>query len=276
MKPKDLAFNLSKLHLPMKTISLALLLVTATGLQAQKDSLQSGVYSFDNSKKQMVGKVESRQILKGSTSDLAELEIHTTTLLPGESNHPSKVNMDSEELMIIKDGHVKASVEDSTKILGPGGLILLMAGDKQSFTNTSDKPATYYVLVFKSRDGLNAPRGKSGGGSFMKNWNEYVTVQTDKGESRPIFDRPSGMFKRFDVHATALNPGKISHSPHTHRAEEIILMIKGNGEMQIGETFHKVTRGDVILVNSNVPHAFKNTGNTQCGYFAIQWHSNAE
>jgi quercetin dioxygenase-like cupin family protein len=53
-------------------------------------------------------------------------------------------------------------------------------------------------------------------------------------------------------------------------------MIKGRGEIQIGETFHKATIGDVILLNSNVPHAFKNTGKEQCGYFAIQWHSNAE
>lgn len=224
----------------------------------------------------MVGKIERRQILRGSTTDLANLEIHTSTLLPGEMNHPPKANADAEELMIIKEGNLKATVEGATKILGPGGLILLMAGDKQSFLNTGDKPATYYVLAYHSRDGLNLQRGKSGGGSLMKDWKEYETKQTDKGESRPIFDQPSSVFKRFDVHATSLNPGFASHLPHTHRAEEIILMIKGNVEVQIGEKFLPAASGDVILYNSMVPHAVKNTGKVQCSYFAIQWHSNAE
>ncbi|MCW3110050.1 MAG: cupin protein [Segetibacter sp.] len=260
----------------MKIILWAFSFLVANNLLAQNDSLPSGVYSWSKAKVEKAGKIERRQVLKGSTLDLENLEIHTSTLLPGEMNHPLKANMNGEELIIIKDGSVKASVEDSTKILGPGGLILLMAGDKQSFINISEKPVTYFVLVFKSKDGLNAERGKAGGGSFMKDWNDYVTLQTDKGQSRPIFDRPSSAFKRFDVHATALNPGFASHLPHTHRAEEIILMIKGNGEMQIGEKFYPATPGDVILVNSLVPHAIKNTGNTPCGYFAIQWHSNAE
>ena len=260
----------------MKKIFLALALLVSTALMAQNDTLRSGVYSLKNIKSEMAGKIERRKLLEGSTLDLANLEIHSSTLLPGETNHPPKATMDAEELIIIKEGTAKATVEDSTKTLGPGGLILLLAGDKQSILNTSDKPLTYYVLAYKSKDGLNIQRGKAGGGSFMKDWRDYVTLKTDKGESRPIFDQPSSMFKRFDVHATALNPGNVSHPPHTHRSEEIILMIKGNGEIQIGETFHKATIGDVILLNSNVPHAFKNTGKEQCGYFAIQWHSNAE
>lgn len=260
----------------MKSLLLAFTFLVANNLFAQNDTLPSAVYSWTKAKIETAGKIERRQILKGSTSDLVNLEIHTSTLLPGQINHQPGANMNAEELIIIKEGSVKATVEDSTKILGPGGLILLLAGDKQSFTNTSEKPVTYYVLAFKSKDGLHTERGKSAGGSFTKDWNEYVTIQTDKGESRPIFDRPSSMFKRFDVHATALNPGFASHAPHTHRAEEIILMIKGNGTMQIGEKFLPATAGDVILVNSTVPHAFKNTGNVQCGYFAIQWHSNAE
>jgi (S)-ureidoglycine aminohydrolase len=259
----------------IKTALLALSLLVTLRIVAQQDTLRSGVYSWSKAKVQ-TGKMQQRKVLQGSTLDLAEIEIHTSTLLPGESNHPLKANMEGEELMIIKEGNVRATVENQTKMLGPGGLILLLAGDKQSFTNTSDKPVTYYVIVFKSKDGLDKARGKAGGGSFMKDWSEFEVRQTKIGESRPVFDRPSGMFKRFDVHATALNPGNASHPPHTHRAEEIILMLKGNTAEQIGETFHPATAGDVILLNSKVPHAIKNTGNTQCGYFAIQWHSNAE
>lgn len=260
----------------MKLTFLGLSFFLTLHVIAQKDSLPSAVYSFNKAKVEKVGNVERRKILNGSTLDLANLQIHTSTLLPGDINHPPKASNEAEELIIIKEGSVQATVEDSTKILGPGGLILLMTGDKQSMKNISDKPATYYVLAYKPKEGLNIPRGKAGGGSFMKDWKDYVTLETDKGQSRPIFDRPSTAFKRFDVHATALNPGMASHPPHTHRAEEIILMIKGTGEMQLGDTLHQTAPGDVILVNSKLPHNIKNKGNVQNGYFAIQWHSNAE
>ncbi|GEO07544.1 cupin domain-containing protein [Segetibacter aerophilus] len=260
----------------MKMTLLGLSFLLSTSIFAQKDSLPSGVYSWSKANVQKTSGFERRQVLNGSTLDLVNLEIHTTTLLPGQLNHPPKASPDAEELIIIKEGSVKVTIEDSTKILGPGGLILLVAGDKQSMLNTSDKPVTYYVLVYRSRDGLNVARGKSGGGSFMKDWKDFVTIETDKGQSRPIFDRPSSMFKRFDVHATTLNPGFASHPPHTHRTEEIILMIRGNGEMQIAETRYPTAPGDVVLVNSKVPHNIKNVGNVQCSYYAIQWHSNAE
>lgn len=251
-------------------------LFIVSGLFAQTDTLSSKVYNWSNLKAHQTDGRERRNVLNGSTLDLVKLEIHTSTLGAKQTNHLLIAHDDVEELVIVKEGKLKVTIGETSKILGPGGLALIIAGDKQMFQNAEDLPVTYYVISFQSKDGLHAERGKSGGGSFMKDWNEYEVRKTDKGESRPIFDRPSSVFKRFDVHATALHPGFSSHAPHTHRAEEIILMIKGTGEMQIGETFHKAVPGDVILVNSKVPHAFTNTGKEQCGYFAIQWHSNAE
>lgn len=255
----------------MKIIILALTLLIGSSSIAQTDTLSSAVYNWSDVKPQKTATGEKRQVLKGSTLDLANLQIHTSTLGPGKTNHPPRALNDHDELIIVKEGNLKITIKDSSKILGPGGLALIVAGDEQSFQNTSGKQTTYYVLGFTSRDSVNLQRGKNA--SFMKDWKELEVKKTDKGESRPIFNRPSSMFARFDAHATALNPGKSSHDPHTHRSEEIILMIKGNGEMQIGEKFHKAKAGDVVLLGSMVPHAFTNTGSVQCGYFAIQWRN---
>jgi (S)-ureidoglycine aminohydrolase len=256
----------------MKILLLALTVSLAFNALAQMDTLSSAVYSWSKIKPQKTATGERRDVLKGSTLDLANLQIHTSTLRAGQTNHPPRALNDREELIIVKEGQLKITTKDSSKILGPGGLALIVAGEEQSFSNPSKKPSTYYVIGFTAKAPVDIERGKQGGGSFIKDWSALEVRQTDKGESRPIFDRPSSMFRRFEVHATALNPGKASHAAHTHRAEEIILMIKGNGEMQIGETFHKAKAGDVILLGSMVPHAFTNTGSVQCGYFAIQWH----
>lgn len=259
----------------MKTAVLSLLtLLITTCLVAQNDSLTSGVYNWSNAKPIQNKTGERKNILKGTTLDLSGLQIHTSTLLPGIVNHPPAVYNDREELVIVKEGILTLTINDTSKLLKEGGLALIEAGDKQNCTNNSGQPVTYYVLSFKAKDSVNIKRGKIGGGSLMRDWGELTMKKTDRGESRPIFNRPSSMFVGFDVHATALNAGFDSHLPHSHRAEEIILLTKGNGEIQIGQTLHKVSEGDVVFLEANVLHAFKNTSKQQCGYYAIQWHTN--
>lgn len=247
----------------MKTILLLLSALLLFARTAQTD-LPAGVYHWKGGQEQM---------FSGSTTDLSSFRVHTSTLQPGKTNHPSRALDDTEELLIVKEGTLTVQINDSSSQLGPGGLAMIIAGDRQSFRNEGQVPAVYYVLAFKSKNPGNIERGRQGGGTFIKDWKDFVVKKTDKGESRPVFDQPSSMFERFDVHATALNPGLASHDPHHHRAEELILMLKGDVEMQIGQSFYKAAAGDAIFLSSDILHALKNTGKEQCGYFAIQWHN---
>lgn len=75
------------------------------------------------------------------------------------------------------------------------------------------------------------------------------------------------------MHTTALNADSISHAPHTHIQEEIILVLRGNVEMHIDGKYFKGTVGDLYFISANVPHALKNIGKEQCEYFAFQWRN---
>jgi len=249
----------------MKIILFIFSLSTAISLHAQNDSIPSGVYDLDSLKAQ------KKNSLQGSTTDLAYLNYHASTLAPGKTNHPQRALDNREELIIVKEGQLTLHINDSSKVMGPGSIALIVAGDKQSFENAGVNPATYLVLGFVSRGGVNIERGKTSGGSLLKEWNELVVKKTAKGESRQVFDRPSSMFPRFEVHATTLNAGEESHPPHTHRAEEIMLLMKGSVSMNINSVNHKAVAGDVILVRPDVPHNLKNTGDEQCWYYAIKW-----
>lgn len=257
----------------MKKVFPLLSLLIATNLIAQSDTLRSAVYNWSTIQPVKTETRETKKVLDGSTLDLEHLEIHTSTIGPGAINHPPVIHNDVDELILVKEGSVQVTINNTTQTLGPNSVVLIIAGDEQSFKNSSDKPATYYVLSFKGRMPVDITRGRQAGGSFIKDWKDIAIKKTDKGESRQIFDQPSPMFQRFDMHATNLNPGMISHLPHTHRSEEMILMIKGDVKMQIGESFFSATSGDVILLEGNVPHALNNTGSEQCSYYAIQWHN---
>jgi len=255
----------------MKTLFIALLVIVNTAAMAAVDSLHAAVYSLSKAKVTKVGVLEKRQILTGTTLDIQKFEVSTLTLPAGKKYTSTPTDSKSEQLIVVKSGMITLTVNDSTKTVGPGSLALILAGDKISFENKTNEPVTWYALDYQTKM-ENLQRGHDAGPSFIKDWKDLKVTVTGKGETRNVYDRPTSMFERFDVHATVLNNGFNSHDPHTHRAEELILMINGNCQFQIGQEKFQAQNGDAILMASKVPHAAQNVGTAPCSYYAIQWH----
>src|SRR5947209_18264667 len=148
----------------MKRLLLFLFLILELSAFAQTDSLPSGVYPWNKYPAKESNGRESRALLQGITTDLSKLNIHTSSLGAGQTNHPFQAYNDREEIILIKEGVLKVTINDSSKTIGPGSLVLIVAGDKQQFQNTSDRPATYCVLTFTSTLPVNISRGNDGGG----------------------------------------------------------------------------------------------------------------
>jgi (S)-ureidoglycine aminohydrolase len=241
---------------------------------AQTGTLHAGVYSWSNTKVQKNGVIEKRIILKGETLDLKNFEIYTSTLDPASAYIPPGSESRFERLIIVKSGTLKLTLNDTTKTVGPGSLALVLADDKNiAFSNPSSKPVTWYVLNYESKNPANIKRGNGAGHSYIQDWNSLHVNVTSKGETRAVFVRPTSMFEKLDVHATALNPGFASHDPHTHRVEELILMLKGSVQEVIAQDKFDAQEGDCIFLSSGILHGPKNISNSQCYYYAIQWHN---
>lgn len=257
----------------MKFIIAILIMVAPFGAVAQTESLRAGVYSPSAKVERINTNLEKRTILTGKTLDLQTFDVYTLTLSAKASYILPAVSSKFEQLIIVKDGSVKITVNDTTKTFGPGSIALLLAGDKISFQNTSALPASWFVLNYESTNAVNSKRGYDAGPSFIKDWNLLKVNSSVKSDVRPVFDRPTTMFERFEVHGTALNPGYASHDPHTHRAEELILLLTGAVQEHIGTEKFMAKAGDCIYLSSGILHGPKNIGSIQSSYFAIQWHN---
>jgi (S)-ureidoglycine aminohydrolase len=255
----------------MKVLSLLIATVFIThGLHAQQDTVPAHVY---NLAQLAIVKDSSRlriQMMDGRTSLLSNLEAHVTILQPGQSAHPPHTHSNTEELIIVKQGILKVTIKGKTKWLSAGGLALSLPGDEHAAINTGKAKAIYYVIKYTNA-AVDAERGEKAGGSILMNWNEPATEKTDRGERRQFFNRPTALFEKFDMHATTLNKSMVSHLPHTHRQEEIILIRSGHVSMQIADKHYPAVAGDLIFLSSGVLHALENTGNGPCTYFAFQW-----
>ena len=252
----------------MKKLFFCLFIINALTTTAQKnDSLLSGVYHWSNLEPIKEDTRIRRQVLEGKTFALAYFEIHASTLEPGKAPHPPHVHADQEELMIVKEGQVKITIAGESKILGPSSIAFAMPGDEHGIENAGKTQATYYILKYKGKLPMDA------GGSFMLDWNELKTNNTGKGYRRDFFNKATSQLAQFEMHTTALNKDSVSHAPHTHLQEEVILIIRGNVTMHIDGKLYPASAGDLVFLSSGIPHALLNTGKEQCEYFAFQWRN---
>ncbi len=255
----------------MKSIILFICGIFLISFFPKPDKVDSKVYSFSEAKVEKTSAGEKRQLIDGETTHLENFEIHTTMLNPGKVPHGSQVHSDSEEIVFIKEGSLKITINNNSKVMGPGSIALIMPGDEHGIENTGNSQATYYIIRYKSKKTMDTERGKIAGGSLFLDWNDIKFQPHDKGGIRRFFDRKSAMSERIEMHATTLNPAIKSHEPHTHAPAEIVIMMDGTTEMEIGDGIYQGKAGDIYFLGSNIPHAIRNTGDKPCMYLAFQW-----
>ena len=254
----------------MRLAFLGLLLPIAAATQIAP--LRSGVFRWrDAVPTQRDGRTE-RAIASGSTRDLASLDIRAVTLAPKRATDTAIVVGEnaSEVLLVVKDGQLGVSVDGKRKLVSSGSVAVVLPGDKILVVNEGAKPATYYQFTYVSKAPPDVARGKIAGGSFLVDWSEVEAKKNATGMRRDIFDRPTSMFRRFEMHVSTLNEGLTNHAVHTHRAEEFVLMREGSIEMVIDTPGHALIAGDIGFLASNVPHSARNTGTGPTEYFAFQ------
>jgi quercetin dioxygenase-like cupin family protein len=74
---------------------------------------------------------------------------------------------------------------------------------------------------------------------------------------------------------TTLNPGQISHPPHKHPNEELVIIGSGKIEATSNGKTRVLGPGSVIFNASNQLHGVKNVGDTPATYHVINWHTPA-
>ncbi|HTQ40556.1 MAG TPA: cupin domain-containing protein [Pirellulales bacterium] len=116
---------------------------------AVKPAMESTVFDWNQVKVDPQSYGERRQIFDGRTGALDHLECHASTINPGQSTHPPRRQPD-EELVIVKEGTIEAIINDQPRKVEAGSAIFVAANDLYGVRNTSDAPATYYVIKWST------------------------------------------------------------------------------------------------------------------------------
>jgi len=130
----------------------AVALAAAAAVRAAGPSatpLHSTAWDWNSVTAQATKVGEVRRFTDAPTPTLERLEIHVTTLRPGETSHPPHRHPE-EELIVVKEGTVLSLVAGQEHRLGPGSVILQASNELHGIRNVGDTPATYHVILWRS------------------------------------------------------------------------------------------------------------------------------
>ena len=255
----------------MKVLTLVFLLVGLLGRSSEEEKIESKVYSFAKAVVQAKDNGENRSLIHGETTHLMDFEIDAVTLFPGKRNHKMHEKEDYEKIVFIKDGILKVTTNEKTETIGPGSVALIMPNTEYEVVNESNLNSTYFLIQYKTKLPNNTRAKESALSSMLINWDNIAFRPHDKGGQRKFFDQKSVMSDRIEMHATTLNPAIKSHEPHTHGPAEIVIMMKGTTEMEIGDGVYAGVPRDLYFLGSNIPHAIRNTGTEPSMCLTFEW-----
>lgn len=130
-------------------VAVALTLAGVAGTSARVDVLPSTLFEWSSLAAQPNRTGEVRRVVRAPTATLEELEIHITTLRPGEESHPPHRHV-NEEILIVKEGTFEALVNGELKRGGAGSLIFQASNQLHNIRNVGSTPATYHVINWKT------------------------------------------------------------------------------------------------------------------------------
>jgi len=117
----------------------------AVTLVAQKHVQHSTVYDWTTEGTNANAWGAVRQVMREPTPTLDELEIHISTLKPGQVPHEPHRHQ-HEELLVLKEGTLETFQDGQTRRVGPGGIIFQASNELHNVKNVGQTPATYYVI----------------------------------------------------------------------------------------------------------------------------------
>jgi len=116
--------------------------------------MQSAAFDWNSIPVKQTAVGSTRSFFRAPTATLDELELHVTTLNPGQSSHPPHQHP-NEELVIIKEGTIEALVQGEWKRVGEGSVLFNASNQLHGLRNVGTTPATYHVINWKSSNTEN-------------------------------------------------------------------------------------------------------------------------
>jgi|SRR5436190_5202594 len=121
--------------------------VAAQVVQPAPPKLPSTIFDWEKMKSETTTNGVRRTVFDAPTATLDKIHCHITTLNSGANSGDPRRHL-QEEVIIVKEGTVEATVDGRTETVGPGSVIFFAANAVTRLRNVGNGPATYTVVCY--------------------------------------------------------------------------------------------------------------------------------
>jgi len=89
---------------------------------------------------------QARAVLDGVTHTGLPIELHITTLAPGQMPHPAHQHV-HEEMIMLQEGTLEVTIRGESIRIGPGSVAYVRSNEPHGWRNIGSGPAQYFVLA---------------------------------------------------------------------------------------------------------------------------------
>jgi hypothetical protein len=232
-----------------------------------KNCLNSGVYRLDLPLPVSAKEWEPFPIFKGSTSTLALLSCHISSLKKNYFPHPPHQH-DEEEILIPLFGEVDVFLPDDElkrRRLRRGSFVFYHDNFTHTIRTAGECPANY--LLFKWKNPTKRSDGCLPFGHFNLVEQEELFKERRKFNAKITFEAATAYLKRLHCHVSLLQP-KAGYRPHKDPYDVVIVIFDGEVET-LGE---RAGPDSVIFYRSGQRHGMYNPGDVAARYLVFEFH----
>ena len=214
------------------------------------------------------------------TPTIGKLEIHISTLNPGQNSHPPHRH-GNEEFIVLKEGTLEVGLGGvtadvrKTETVGPGAVFFFAANQYHNVENKGDKPATYLVFNIHTASTPATPRADTAPsdpvpagklGSVVFDAARSVPKPTKTGSRHEIFNGATTTAENFECAVISLNAGQRDDSPARRPEEQLLAVKDGLLDVTINGKSERGTPGTIFFIASNDTHTVKNATGQPASY----------
>ena len=112
----------------------------------QRSVLASKCYQYDELPVKKNGENESRAVFDGLNHARVQLDLHMTSLGPGQAPHAPHHHV-HEEIVMLRSGQMDVTIEGKTTRVRAGSVVYVNSMEEHGWRNPGPERAEYFVLA---------------------------------------------------------------------------------------------------------------------------------
>jgi mannose-6-phosphate isomerase-like protein (cupin superfamily) len=129
-----------------RDLGLLLPLAAAASATAQKSTIPSKAFVYEDLPVRATGSNKQRAVLKGETHSGYPIELHLSELGPGQAPHPPHKHV-HEEMLMLQDGALDVTINGQLTHLSAGSVAYVASNEEHGWRNPGPARAQYFVIA---------------------------------------------------------------------------------------------------------------------------------